>query len=236
MGAEDVIMEKIRRVNMAGTVTHLVIADMMLEWFPITNPALFYCGNLAPDAIMARKNYVREMKKHTHFKDGIPTNDLHLEENFRLYRRRLETFAKRFLDKTAEHYELYLGYVTHMLADEVFILKVRDRYVQQLLAKGEDTHNPAYFMQFGRDVDLNDWRLVREYRFRYPMPDILLEEQHYEIEDYITCAELQKSKAFIIEKNFSRQHEEEETAVFHYEENLQYIEETVDFLKAVLHS
>ncbi len=36
---------------MAGTITHLVIADRLLEPLQIRRPALFYCGNLAPDAI-----------------------------------------------------------------------------------------------------------------------------------------------------------------------------------------
>lgn len=67
---------------MAGTITHLVIADMLLKTMPedilscIHNRALFYCGNLAPDAIMAREGYVREMKKHTHFKDEFQRMNL----------------------------------------------------------------------------------------------------------------------------------------------------------------
>lgn len=217
---------------MAGTVTHLVIADMLLDFLDIKNPALFYCGNLAPDAVMARKNYVREMKKHTHFKDGIPTNNLHLKENFELYRSRLKLFADRFLIKNSENYELYLGYVTHMLADEVFILKLRDRHVRELVKRGMSPHDSEYFKNFGHDVDLNDWRLVKEYEFKFPMPDILLKEAVYEIEDYVTNEELIESKEYIIKKNFIDIHKEERTTVLSFEENEAYIRAAVDFIKS----
>lgn len=208
---------------MAGTVTHLVIADRLLEPLNIQNPALFYCGNLAPDAVMAREGYQRDMKRHTHFKDDIRLNDLHLPECYQRYRRTLLSFAERHLRHGQSDYELYLGYVTHILADEVFILSLRDAHVKRLRDAGKSPDDPAYFTAFGRDVDLNDWQLVREYRFRHPMPDILLSLQQYEINGYITCQELQESKAFIIQKNFLTPHEQEPTAVFPFSENQEYI-------------
>lgn len=216
---------------MAGTITHLVIADMLLDYFKIQNPALFYCGNLAPDAIMARKNYVRWMKKHTHFKDDIPTDELHSKENFALYRKRLERFARAHLKEKDGDYELYLGYVVHMLADEVFILRVRDHHVQKLSLDRDNPGYMAYFKRFGRDVDLNDWQLVREYSFRHPMPQTLKKEMDYEIEGYITRQELMESKDYIIQKNFLVKHNKENTAVFPFAENEAFILEAVSFIK-----
>lgn len=219
---------------MAGTVTHLVIADQLLTPLNIQNPALFYCGNLAPDAIMARKGYQREMKRHTHFKDDIRLNDLHLPECYRQYRRTFRSFTERYLRGGTPDYELYLGYVTHMLADEVFILTLRDAHVKRLADEGRSPDDPAYFAAFGRDVDLNDWRLVREYTFRYPMPDILLTEQDYEIRDYITCQELQESKAFIIQKNFLTPHEECAPSVFPFAENQEFIENACLYIQKAI--
>lgn len=216
---------------MAGTVTHLVIADMLLDYFDIRNPALFYCGNLAPDAVMARKNYVREMKKYTHFKEGIPTDELHLPENFSLYRERFEKFARAHLKKDDKDYELYLGYVVHMLADEVFILRLRDAHVKKKnLNRGSEDYR-AYFKQFGHDVDLNDWQLVREYAFRYPMPQILEQESGYEIEGYVTAQELAESKAYIINKNFLTAHAKENANELSFAEIQNYISEAVSFIK-----
>lgn len=219
---------------MAGTITHLVIADRLLEPLQIRRPSLFYCGNLAPDAIMARENYQREMKRHTHFKDDIRLRDLHLPRCFSRYRRTFQAFTDRYLHPGSPNHELYLGYVTHILADEVFILTLRDAHVKRLTQEGRDPDDPEYFAAFGRDVDLNDWRLVREYTFRHPMPDILLAEQDYEIRDYITCRELQDSKAFIIEKNFLTPHEKREPTVFTFEENAGFIEEACRYIQKAI--
>ncbi|MFG6357491.1 MAG: hypothetical protein K1W26_11825 [Acetatifactor sp.] len=219
---------------MAGTITHLVIADRLLEPLQIRRPALFYCGNLAPDAIMAREGYQREMKRHTHFKDGIRLRDLHLPRCLAQYRRAFQSFTDRFLRPDSPDCELYLGYVTHILADEVFILTLRDAHVRRLAAEGRDPDDPAYFAAFGRDVDLNDWQLVREYAFRYPMPDILLQEQNYEIPGYITRRELQSSKAFIIEKNFLTPHEKREPEVFSYAENTRFIEDACLYIQKAI--
>ncbi len=216
---------------MAGTVTHLVIADQLLEPLQIQNPALFYCGNLAPDAIMAREGYQRKMKRHTHFKDGVRLNDLHLPEPYDRYRRTFRAFAEQYLHRGSPDYELYLGYVTHMLADEVFILTLRDRFVRKLTAEGRDTEDPANYASFSRDVDLNDWQLVREYAFRYPMPDILLQEQQYEIRDYITCQELQDSKQFIIHKNFLTPHQQQPRTAIPFAENQEYIRNACRYIQ-----
>ncbi len=219
---------------MAGTITHLVIADQLLKPLNIQNPALFYCGNLAPDAIMAREGYCREMKRHTHFKDDIRLNDLHLPEYYKKYRQTFQAFVDRYLSYDSPDYELYLGYVTHMLADEVFILTLRDAHVKRLERQGRTPDDAAYFAAFGRDVDLNDWQLVREYSFQYPMPDILLAEQDYEIRDYITCRELQDSKAFIIHKNFLTPHEECAPDVFSFSENRELIKNACLYIQKAI--
>lgn len=216
---------------MAGTITHLVIADLVYWQLPaglkekVKNKALFYCGNLAPDAIMARENYVRKMKKYTHFKEDIPSNDLHFPENMVRYRKRLEAFIERFLRQEHKDYELYLGYVVHILADEIFILTVRDKYVDKLIKQGKDARDPLNFQKFGQDVDMNDWRLVLEYSFSCDVLTLIQSENDYEIEDYITKEELMDSKSYIIEKNFLTKHEFRETEVFSYEENLSYLKQ-----------
>lgn len=219
---------------MAGTITHLVIADRLLDPLNVQTPALFYCGNLAPDAIMARIDYRREMKRHTHFKDNIRLSDLHLPEYYRQYRSTFGRFVERYLHPGSPDYELYLGYVTHILADEVFILTLRDAHVKRLADEGRPQDDTAYFTAFGRDVDLNDWRLVREYAFRHPMPDILLTERDYEIQDYITCQELQDSKAFIIQKNFLTSHKECAPSVFSFAENQEFIENACHYIQKAI--
>ena len=84
------------------------------------------------------------------------------------------------------NYELYLGYVTHMLADEIFILTVRDRHVEAFRREQAVPDYKEYFTMFGHDVDLNDWRLLRKYDFSCSILEAIQSENNYMIEGYIT--------------------------------------------------
>lgn len=189
---------------MAGTVMHLVIADRLLETLHIKNPGFFYCGNLAPDAIMNRKNYEREMKRHTHFKDGIRLHELRIPENFHAYLERLNAFYHALVEKPDPHHEIYFGYLTHMLVDELYLLHFRDGFVDQLVAQGKEPTDEAFFRLFTKDVYLVDLELVRTYAFHYPMPETLRIKEPYEIPGFITSQELLDSKEFIINMNFKQ--------------------------------
>ena len=189
---------------MAGTVMHLVIADRLLEIFHIKNPGYFYCGNLAPDAIMNRKNYEREMKRHTHFKDGLRLHELRIPANFQTYLGRLNAFYHTLVEKPDPHHEIYFGYFTHMLVDELYLLHFRDGFVDQLIAEGKEPTDEAFFRLFTKDVYLVDLELVRTYPFHYPMPDTLHIKETYEIPGFITSQELLDSKEFIINMNFKQ--------------------------------
>ncbi|MBQ3907065.1 MAG: zinc dependent phospholipase C family protein [Lachnospiraceae bacterium] len=189
---------------MAGTVMHLVIADRLLEQFHIQNPGYFYCGNLAPDAVMNRKNYEREMKRHTHFKDGIRLHELRIPENFEAYVKRLNAFYDRLVAKPSDHWEIYFGYLTHMLVDELYLLHFRDGFVDQLVAQGKEPTDEAFFRAFTKDVYLIDLELVRTYAFHHPMPETLRIQETYEIPDLVSSQELLDSKEFIIYMNFDK--------------------------------
>lgn len=219
---------------MAGTVMHLVIADRLMDTLKIENPGYFYCGNLAPDAIMARKNYTREMKRHTHFKDNIRLHELRQPEKYQIYLERFMEFYHTLVEKPSEHWEIYFGYLTHMLVDELYLLHFRDRFVDKLLAAGKEPTDADFFISFTRDVDLVDWELVRTYQFKYPMPDILRLKETYEIPGFITSEELLGSKEFIIHKNFITPHEKEPLSVMTMEQNLEFIELCVREIPVIL--
>lgn len=210
---------------MAGTVMHLVIADRLLEKLGIRQPALFYCGNLAPDAIMARENYVREMKNHTHFKDGLRPFEFRIKENQDKYMPRLMAFYEEFFSGAERpDRELYVGYLTHILVDELYLLNHYEKHLIALEKQGIRPPNMEFSAKFVADVDLVDWELVRTYPFRYPMPETLLKEMDYEIPGWITNAELISSKRFIIDKNFVTPHEPEPLHVMSFQDNWDFIE------------
>ena len=219
---------------MAGTMMHLVIADRLLEYLNIENPALFYCGNLAPDAIMARENYERSMKRHTHFKDGTSLHQFRYPEHQAAYMERLLRFYETLVVPESPSQEVYLGYITHMLVDELYILHFRDRFVDMLVSQGKHENDKEFFDMFVDDVDQVDWELVRTYPFRHKMPDILRAESSYEIPEFITNAELLDSKDWVINKFFVEKHDKEPLQVMTMEANLQFIELCVEKIPQIL--
>ena len=219
---------------MAGTVMHLVVADRLMDFMKIENQAYFYCGNLAPDAIMARKNYERDMKRHTHFKDGIRLHEFRQPDKMNIYMERLMEFFHKYVEREDAHHEIYLGYLTHMLVDELYILHFRDRFVDRLIAEGREPVDMSFWDLFTHDVDQVDLELVGSYGFRQKLPDYLRISEEYEIEDYITSEEILDSKEFIINKNFTKWHVPEELYVMTLENNLEFIELCVKEIPVIL--
>lgn len=221
---------------MAGTVMHLVVADKLLDKLNIKDPASFYCGNLAPDAIMARENYEREMKNHTHFKDGIGLRmfEFRQKERQEEYHKKFNDFVERFLDKESPEYELYLGYVVHMLTDELYLLDYYESFLVELEAQGKELWDEEFVKGYVSDVDRVDWEIVREYTFKHKMPDILRSKSGYEITDFITADELESSKQYIIWRNFETSHEKTPLAVTTYEKNYDFIDLCVERIPSML--
>lgn len=219
---------------MAGTVMHLVIADKLLDILNIKNPALFYCGNLAPDAIMARENYVRDMKNHTHFKDGLKPHEFRIKENQNIYMEKLNNFANDFLDKNDQNFELYLGYIVHILVDELYLKDYYEDFLVELDKKGISPLDPTFCRQFTAAVDQVDWELVRTYSFKYPMPGIIKSLNNYDIPGWITSEEIENSKRFIINKNFECSHKKEPLVITTYEKNFNYMNHCIEIIPAML--
>lgn len=219
---------------MAGTVMHLVVADALLDTLKIQNPALFYCGNLAPDAIMSKEGYVRDMKRHTHFKDDIRLHELRIPEKMAVYQKRLMEFYEKYVAVPSQHRELYLGYLIHMLVDELYILYFRDGFVDRLIAEGRAPDDKEFFHLFSRDVDRVDRKLAKDHSFRYPMPGILREESRYEIPGYVDNQALLDSKEFIIRKNFLAYDEQEELQVMTFEQNREFMERCIAEIPGIL--
>ena len=83
---------------MAGVIVHLAVADSTFERLGVENTAEYYTGNIAPDCIHSRKNYEREMKKHTHLRDGIRDWDFVLPENQKIFQQEWTGLLKSIAD------------------------------------------------------------------------------------------------------------------------------------------
>lgn len=225
---------------MAGTCVHLAVATELDRLFQADkkiylgkfcdqyDPQLFFAGNICPDGIMARKNYQREMKLHSHLRDGIPDGTFQEPEKLKLFRSRLASFFHTNVYERGRNFSLYLGYLTHMLTDEKFILEVHSEVLDAIAVTGYTSKDRETFVLFGKDVDQIDFRLVAEYPGIEQAHQALCHVPPYEITGMITEEELTSSRDWIISYFFETPHPLEETRFLSYERMRQFIPEAVE--------
>ena len=156
---------------MAGSVEHMAVAVELLRedqrqkgsFLKLKDPVHFVLGNLAPDGIMSRKGYVRSMKMHTHFRDGIPDWEFTRDDHQKVFHQRIRSFCAQMLPEPALDRDLYLGYVTHILTDEIFMKTIRQEFMEKIAAIGLTDRDAETFEHFTYDVNQIDFRLGREY-------------------------------------------------------------------------
>lgn len=215
---------------MAGIIAHIALSDKMfsLSGGRIKSAPLFFCGNIAPDSIHSRENFERAMKKHTHLRDGIVDKDFQKPENIRLFHHRLSEFVKKYCHKDDGLDELYLGYVSHLLADELFIYTVREDFVKKAEKIGVSQSDKEFFRLISKDTDSIDARISQEYPFEKNPSETLFAASGYEIRDYLTKDELEKSKGWIVYNFFETKRPFETPLYMTYESVMEYIEKAAE--------
>ncbi len=225
---------------MAGTCVHLAVAAELnaifqkegIQYLDRHNgeyhEGFFFAGNICPDGIMARKDYLREMKLHTHLRDGIPDGTFQEAEHLELFRKRLKDFFCTNVYEQKRDFSLYLGYLTHMLTDEKFILEIHSGVMEALAQAGYYRDNAETFALFGRDVDQIDFRLVAEYPGMDEAYRVLQQVSPYEIADMITEEELNASRRWILSYFFESPHKLVPPRFLSYETMKSFIPEAVE--------
>lgn len=197
---------------MAGTMVHLLVAELLLEKmkdeniFAYIDERLFIAGNICPDGIMARKGYRRFMKLHSHFRDGIPDGSFDMPGMLPIFHKRMYEFWREHLSDEEKMPGLYLGYITHMMTDEVFVLEERPRFFEEISRIGLTKWDKETFVYFNRETDLVDFELIRRYNCLQHSRKILDEIAPYEIKGMIAQEELTDSRQWILKHFFEEQH------------------------------
>lgn len=185
---------------MAGTATHLAIADRIYELTGnrITNPALFFAGNIAPDAIHAKPGYQRSDKKRTHLTENISGGDFQNPEKLSLFHSRVNSFIDDYYNPEDEWADLYLGYIIHLITDELFNIHIRKQFVKCMERDGIREEDPQFFKRIIGDIESIDHIVVKEYPYKQNVKQLLNSVWDYEIKDYISSTEINNSKWWII--------------------------------------
>jgi hypothetical protein len=211
---------------MAGVITHLVIAREILKILPegiIKNPDLFYLGSIAPDAVHAREDYVRAHKKHSHFRDDIPDKDFETPENYKIYQDRLITFINKNKDREDVLIDLYRGYVTHILTDELFVLSIRKEFCETMAKLGIGQGDRPFFDYIVTDMNRNDMLLVFNYEGMEEIRRCMEQVPVYPIEGYISAKEMGDCRNWLIYRHFYEKQEKLEPTYTSYKRNLDFI-------------
>lgn len=193
---------------MAGVVIHLAVADKAAEGLKIKNIPLYYAGNIAPDCIHARENYQREMKRHTHLKDGIRDWNFLEPENLAVFHKRLGEFAQKYCVSGNDR-ELYIGYLSHLITDELFTRKIRSECVLKAKEYGVSQTDAEFFCFMMRELNWSDAFTAENFRFRNAPVETIRRSYGCAVRDYISADEIIGSTEWIYENFFSgnRQYE-----------------------------
>jgi hypothetical protein len=202
---------------MSGTLIHLAIADniyYILGGDVIKNLPLFFGGNIAPDAIHAKKDYQRADKKHSHLCDEICSYGYGYPGIVKLFKDRVNEFIEKYYLTAGKDKDLYLGYIVHLLVDELDMFSAYERLENQLKSEGANPDESGFRKNLADEVNSGIHRdffiedayicdiLAHEYKFKQKFVDILEAEWDYEVKDYISANEINISKRWTINKVF----------------------------------
>lgn len=211
---------------MAGVITHMVIAREILMLLPegtITNPGLFYLGNLAPDAIHVREGYERAHKKHTHFRDDILDKEFEQDENLEIFHKRLADFILINRDRKDGLLDLYRGYVVHILTDELFMLTVRKEFCVTMEERGIAQNDSRFFDYIVTDMNRNDFLLVDHYEGSNEIRQFMEQVPIYPITDYLSEREMRESRDWLVQRHYIEKHPTLKPCYISYERIWQFI-------------
>ncbi|MHB8131794.1 MAG: hypothetical protein ACYDEX_22705, partial [Mobilitalea sp.] len=180
---------------------------------------------LAPDAIHAREGFVREHKKHTHFRDDIMDKDFEQEDNLALFHKRLADFIKENRERKDGLLDLYRGYVAHIITDELFMLTIRKEFSATMEEHGIAQSDRPYFDYIISDMNRNDLLLVNHYEGSEEIRNWMEQVPIYPVKDYLSEQEISKSRDWLICRHFIEKHELIEPIYISYDRILEFIQQ-----------
>lgn len=216
---------------MAGVITHMVVAREIMKRLPegtIQDKGLFYLGNLAPDAIHARKGYIRVYKKHTHLRDDIPDKDFAQEKNLELFHSRIADFIIENRNRKDDLLDMYRGYVAHLLADEVFTLTIRREFCELLEQQGIVQSDPRFFEYIVADMKRNDLLLVSNYEGSEEIRLCMEQVPVQPVNGFLSAKEICISRDWLVHQHFYENNELLEPRYISYERMWEFIQAAAD--------
>lgn len=183
---------------MAGTNIHLLITDKLLNKLDIKDKKQFILGSLAPDTIHAKPDYVRDDKRKSHLRLGIRDAHFHFPENLDLFKERVEAFNKHV---SGDKKDLYLGYLCHVMTDELFIMTIRREYTQSKELKGFSCVDQGFYDQMIKESEHIDQALWQKYDLEH-YKSTILDLPFQDVLDFVTAEHQKISVNWMVHHKF----------------------------------
>ena len=123
---------------------------------------------------------------------------------------------------------LYLGYITHMMTDEKYILQERPKFFEEIARIGLTKWDRETYVYFNRETDLVDFWLLRNYPELQDARKALESVCPYEIKGMITEEELTDSRQWILSYFFMEEHSQEAPEFINCKEMARFIDEVAE--------
>lgn len=159
--------------------------------------------------------------------EGMHGGDFLDAEKLKLFYSRVNQYIDTYYHREAADSDLYLGYIVHLITDELFNIHVRKQYFEKLKAENISESDPEFFRKLMHDINAVDKLTALKYPFKNNVKDLLNAVWDYEIADMITADEINASKTWVISTCFDGL-PGDEPIYYSYDENCDFIEKSAD--------
>jgi len=149
---------------MANTITHLAVAQKVLEKRPelVSLKYNYYLGTIAPDAIDSKVGALRDDKKLVHLRMGISDKEWLRPDKMALFDSRVNKFIQESIyeEEDPHHRDFSIGYLVHLLTDKINHSSIRQKILRVLSPEGS-AGDKSFIPKFVNELEGMDCYLIR---------------------------------------------------------------------------
>lgn len=139
---------------MAFTITHVIIADMVLEYIPeIEDYPSYILGTIAPDAVHANRKYSAKLKEKSHlFTPNLVWGEIDDWEKAEEWMKNIWNYYK--VNQGKYNNDFLWGYIVHLLVDVYnsmffytpFIQSIKEDYDETIKKYKDEAFGMSYYL------------------------------------------------------------------------------------------
>ena len=158
----------------------------------------------------------------------MPTDEFQNPVKLKIYHERLNKFIEAFYLSSEENKSLYLGYVVHLIADEISNTLLRTPF-NRLMFKYEIGPNEiALFDAVLSDIDYADKFVLNKYPYSRNIVNILDSIWDYDIKGLVGKEEINSNKRYVIEKFQKKERPKRALQYYSYDDAVEFIDYSVN--------